>query len=45
MSLWSGQAGALARDLPAGELIETLMQETRNVIARLYNTIDEGDKS
>jgi len=35
MSLWSGQAGALARDLPAGELVETLIREAENVITGL----------
>ncbi len=38
MSLWSGQAGALARDLPAGELVESLMQETQNVITKIQNS-------
>jgi nitronate monooxygenase len=37
MSLWSGQAGALARDLPAGELIGTLMREAEDVIGDLHS--------
>jgi len=32
MSLWSGQAGALSRDLPAGELVETLITEAEDII-------------
>lgn len=43
MSLWSGQAGALARDLPAGELIETLMRETENVINALHTNTKGND--
>jgi len=35
MSLWSGQAGALGRDMPTGELMETLIRETNEVLARL----------
>jgi len=35
MSLWSGQAAALSKSLPAEELVETLMAETDAVLARL----------
>jgi len=34
-SAWSGQAGSLARPLPAAELIRVLVEETREAIARL----------
>lgn len=32
MSLWAGQAASLCRNLPAAELVETLMQETQTVL-------------
>jgi len=35
MSLWSGQAGALSRDLPAGELVETLITEAEDIISEM----------
>jgi nitronate monooxygenase len=34
-SAWSGQAGSLARPLPAAELIRVLVEESREAIARL----------
>jgi nitronate monooxygenase len=34
MPLWSGQASALAREMPAGELIATLVKETEAVSCR-----------
>jgi len=37
MSLWSGQAGPLSRDLPAGELVETLIRETEDIIYGFEN--------
>ncbi len=38
MSLWSGQAGALARNLPAGELVEILIRETEDAISGIQNS-------
>ena len=35
MFLLAGQGAALARDLPAGELVETLVAETGSAISRL----------
>jgi len=35
MSLWSGQAGAMAREMPTGDLMETLILETDEVLAQL----------
>jgi nitronate monooxygenase len=38
LSLWSGQASSLGREVPAGDLVRALMRETRDVqreIARL----------
>jgi nitronate monooxygenase len=35
MSLWSGQAGSLSRDLPTGDLIDTLIRETKDVLSIL----------
>ena len=35
LSLWAGQAAALARDLPAGELVRQLVREAAEVRARL----------
>ena len=35
MSLWSGQAAALSKSLPAAELVETLVAETDEALARL----------
>jgi hypothetical protein len=35
MFLLAGQGAALARDLPAGELVETLVAETERAISRL----------
>jgi nitronate monooxygenase len=35
LSLWSGQAGRLARDLPAGELVEELVRHVAEVRAGL----------
>src|SRR5215211_1842774 len=35
LSLWSGQAGSLARDLPAAELVEQLVREVSAVRARV----------
>ena len=37
LSLWSGQAGALARNLPAAELVEALVREMAEVRARMAN--------
>ena len=34
MSLWSGQAAALGRDLPAGELTRRLAEEALALLAR-----------
>jgi nitronate monooxygenase len=34
MPLWSGQAPSLAREMPAGELIATLVRETESVLRR-----------
>jgi nitronate monooxygenase len=35
LALWAGQAVALNRPMPAGELLETLVEETRKVLAGL----------
>ncbi|NQU61892.1 MAG: nitronate monooxygenase [Rhodospirillales bacterium] len=35
MSLWAGQAAAMSKSLPAAELVETLIAETDEAIARL----------
>jgi nitronate monooxygenase len=35
MSLWAGQAAALAKPMPAGELVAKLSAETRAILARL----------
>jgi nitronate monooxygenase len=35
VAAWSGQAGSLARPLPAAELVRTLVEETREAIERL----------
>jgi nitronate monooxygenase len=35
LSLWTGQAGPLARGLPAGELMEQLVREVSDVRARV----------
>ncbi len=35
LSLWAGQAAALARDLPAGDLVRQLLREAAEVRARL----------
>jgi nitronate monooxygenase len=35
LSLWCGQAGGLARDLPAGDLVRQLVQEVGDVRAQL----------
>ena len=35
MSLWAGQAAPLARDLPAGELVQLLVHEAAEIRARL----------
>ncbi len=35
LALWSGQAAGLSRELPAGELVERLVEETRAALARL----------
>jgi nitronate monooxygenase len=35
MPLWSGQASSLAREMPAGELIATLVKETEAVMRRV----------
>jgi nitronate monooxygenase len=37
MSLWSGQAAALSKSLPAADLVETLMAETEAVLNRLQS--------
>jgi nitronate monooxygenase len=34
-SSWSGQAGSLARPLPAAELVRVLVEETREAVDRL----------
>ena len=34
-SAWSGQAGSLARPMPAGDLVRILVEETRDAIERL----------
>jgi nitronate monooxygenase len=38
-SAWSGQAGSLARPLPAAALVRVLVEETRETIARLGQAI------
>jgi nitronate monooxygenase len=38
LSLWAGQAAALARDLPAGELVRQLVREAADVRTRLAAT-------
>ncbi len=35
MSLWSGQAGAMSREMPAADLMETLIRETDEVLKHL----------
>ena len=35
MALWSGQAAALSKSLPAAELVETLVAETDAALGRL----------
>ena len=35
MSLWSGQAAALSKSLPAAELVETLVAETEEVLSHM----------
>ena len=37
MSLWSGQAAALSKSLPAADLVDTLMAETDAVLSRLQS--------
>ncbi|HSE03893.1 MAG TPA: nitronate monooxygenase, partial [Methylomirabilota bacterium] len=39
-SSWAGQAGSLARPLPAAELIRVLVEETRDVIGRLRRAVE-----
>ncbi len=41
LSLWSGQAGSLARALPAGELVQQLLSETEEVRTRLATGVME----
>ncbi len=36
LALWAGQAVALNRAMPAGELLEALVEETRAVLAGLW---------
>ena len=36
LALWAGQAVALNRALPAAELVETLIEETRAAFAALH---------
>ena len=38
LSLWAGQGAALARELPAGELVRQLLTEAADVRARFANT-------
>jgi nitronate monooxygenase len=38
-SAWSGQAGSLARPMPAGDLVRTLVDETREAIEHLRRTL------
>jgi len=38
-SAWSGQAGSLARPLPAAELVRVLVDETREAIDRLRRSV------
>ena len=35
LSLWAGQAAALAREAPAGELVAQIVREADAVLARL----------
>ena len=35
LAAWSGQAGSLARPMPAGELVRILVDETRYAIEHL----------
>jgi hypothetical protein len=35
LAMWAGQAVALNRAMPAGELIDALVEETRTVLAAL----------
>jgi nitronate monooxygenase len=35
LSLWAGQAAALAREVPAGELVAQILREAQEVISRL----------
>jgi nitronate monooxygenase len=44
ISAWSGQAGALARPLPAAALVRTLVEETIETIARLQRAVAGGGK-
>jgi nitronate monooxygenase len=39
VAAWSGQAGSLARPLPAAELVRVLVGETREAVDRLHRTI------
>ena len=39
VAAWSGQAGSLARPLPAAELVRVLVEETREAIDRLRRTL------
>jgi nitronate monooxygenase len=38
-SLWAGQAAALARELPAAELVRTLRQETTEALRRASDLV------
>jgi nitronate monooxygenase len=39
LAAWSGQAGSLARPLPAAELIRVLVDETREAVDRLRRAV------
>jgi NAD(P)H-dependent flavin oxidoreductase YrpB (nitropropane dioxygenase family) len=32
MPLWSGQAASLIREMPAGQLVETLVREAQSIL-------------
>jgi nitronate monooxygenase len=40
MSLWAGQAASLCRSLPAAELVQTLMQETRVSLRQVQRDLE-----
>ncbi|GEM85034.1 NAD(P)H-dependent flavin oxidoreductase [Meiothermus hypogaeus] len=41
MSLWAGQAASLCRQLPAAELVQTLVQETQEALRKLQGARHE----